>query len=104
MVSTLAPRNSPIEPPMSPTTERVALPRMSQCRYAWGTEDAEIKVLSVENPGMNYVLLLKAGVVQNIAMHALPTNMNFFLVLTSTFPIQSPSSPPPPPILSLPFH
>ena len=55
----------------------------------WGNEDAEIKILSVENPGMNYVLLLKSGVVQNIATHASPIDMNFFLVLISTFSVYS---------------
>ena len=57
----------------------------------WGTADAEIKVLSVENPGLTNVLPLKLGVGQNIAMHASPTARNYFLVLISTFPVHSPS-------------
>ena len=49
----------------------------------WATEDAEIKVPSVENPELTNVLpALKPGVGQNIATHASPT---------STFPVHSPS-------------
>jgi len=47
----------------------------------WGAADTEIKVPSVENPELANVLLLKPGVDENIAMHALPTARNFFLFI-----------------------
>ena len=58
-----------------------------------GAANAEVKVLSVQNPELtNCVLLLKSGVSQNdIATHASPGAMNFFLVLISTFPVHSPA-------------
>lgn len=51
------------------------------------TADADMKVPSVENPELADALLLG----QNIATHASHTARNFFLVLTYTSPIQSPS-------------
>ena len=50
----------------------------------WGTEDAEIKVASVEYPELTNVLL-------ETAMHASPTARNFATVAFSTFPVRSPS-------------
>ena len=47
--------------------------------------------MSVENQELTYVLLLKPGVGQSIAMHALPTARNFFFVLIPTFMVHSPS-------------
>ena len=41
--------------------------------------------------GKHVLPLLKPGVGQNIAMHALPTARNFLLLLISTFPVHSPS-------------
>ena len=48
---------------------------------SWGTADVEIKVHSVENPDRTDVLLLKQGVVQNVASHASPTARILFHVL-----------------------
>ena len=61
------------------------------CCCSGGPEDAEIKVPSFENPEMTIfnVLSLNSRVGQNIALHASPTAMNVFLVLTSTFPVHS---------------
>ena len=60
----------------------------------WGTVDAEIKVLSVENSELtkiNVLPLKPPGVGQNIATHASLTARNFFFVLKSPFPALSPS-------------
>ena len=54
-----------------------------------GTVPTEIKAPSAENPELTNVLPLKPGVSQNMAMHALPTARNFFLVLISTFLVHS---------------
>ena len=51
--------------------------------------DAEIRAPFVENPELKYVLPLKSAVCQNIAMHALSTARNFFLVLISIFLVHS---------------
>ena len=51
-----------------------AIPRL-------GTEDAEIKSLSVENVELLKVLYLKPGVDQNIAFCVLPLLSDFFPVL-----------------------
>ena len=53
--------------------------------------DAEMKVLSVENPEQTNVLTLKPGVDENIAMHTSPIARNFLLVLISTVQAPSPS-------------
>ena len=39
----------------------------------WGTAKAKRQVSSVQNPELSKVFLLKPGLGQNIAMHALPT-------------------------------
>ena len=57
----------------------------------WGTVDTEIKVPYVENPELTNVLPLKSGEGQYVALHALPTARNYFLVLISTFLVHSPS-------------
>ena len=57
----------------------------------WGTVDTEIKVPYVENPELTNALPLKSGEGQYVALHALPTARNYFLVLISTFPVHSPS-------------
>ena len=52
----------------------------------WGTVDAEIKVPSFENPELTNVLpFIKPEVGQNTSTHVLPTAINLFLVLFSTF-------------------
>ena len=51
---------------------------------------AEIKVPSFGNPELTNVPLLKPGAEQNIAMRALPTARNLFLVLISAVLVQSP--------------
>ena len=57
-----------------------------------GTADAKNKVPSVENPELTNVLPLKPGVGQNLAVHALSTARNFFLVLDNLyFPVHSSS-------------
>ena len=50
----------------------------------WGTEDAEIRVPSVENPELTNVLL-------ETTVRASPTARNFATVAFSTFPVNSPS-------------
>ena len=57
-----------------------------QCTAGFFTADSEI---SVENPNLTYVRPLKPGVGQNIATHASPIDMNFFLVLISSFSVYS---------------
>ena len=57
----------------------------------WGTVDTEIKVPYVENPELTNALPLKSGEGQYVALHALPTARNYFLVLISTFLVHSPS-------------
>ena len=61
----------------------------------WGTADAEIKDLSVQNSELKVSLLRlgawKPGVGQNTAMHASPTPRHFFLELVSTLPVHSPT-------------
>ena len=47
----------------------------------WSTADAEIKVPSLDKPGLMSALPFKPGVGWNIATHALPPARNFFLVL-----------------------
>ena len=54
-----------------------------------GNPDAEINIPSVGNPELTNVLDVQPRVGQNIALHALPTARNFFLVPSSTFPVQS---------------
>ena len=56
-----------------------------------GTADAEINIPSVGNPELTSVLDVQPRAGQNIALHALPTASNFFLVPGSTFPVQSPA-------------
>ena len=51
----------------------------------WGTANAEIKVISVENPVLKKILHLKPGVGQNIATHASSTTRSIFLVFISAF-------------------
>ena len=58
-----------------------------RCFPHWGTEYAEIKVPSAENPEPINVLPLKPGAGQYIVMHA--HWMSFFLVLIFTFPVHS---------------
>ena len=55
--------------------------------YYWGTADAEIKIVPVENPKLKNVLSScnARSWSEYIPIHALPTARNFFLVLISTF-------------------
>ena len=53
-------------------------------RPRWGTKDAEIMLLSVNNPELSRVpsfSYFKSGVGQNIALHAIPTARNFAFLI-----------------------
>ena len=62
---------------------------LSQSPTACGSVDAELDVLSVENPELTNVLPLKPALGQNIATHTSPSARYFFLALFSAIPVHS---------------